>query len=84
MLHWYCKATYNLGQFFFLKRHTIWDGGSSFFFFFLRQIGNIHVFVLKPLYLASILSLWKSCQTRVKMVGRQTKHWLNTFLLVRN
>jgi len=29
MLHWYCKATYNLGQFFFfLKRHTIWDGGS--------------------------------------------------------
>jgi len=29
MLHWYCKATYNLGQFFFsLKRHTIWDEGS--------------------------------------------------------
>jgi len=24
----YCKATYNLGQFFFLKRHTIWDGES--------------------------------------------------------
>ena len=29
MLHWYCKATYNLRQFFFLKRHTIWDGGST-------------------------------------------------------
>ena len=28
MLHWYCKATYNLGQIFSLKRHTIWDGGS--------------------------------------------------------
>jgi len=28
MLHWYCKATYNLGQIFFPKRHTIWDGGS--------------------------------------------------------
>jgi len=23
MLYWYCKTTYNLGQFFSLKRHTI-------------------------------------------------------------
>jgi len=28
MLHWYYKAIYNLGQFFSLKRHTIWNGGS--------------------------------------------------------
>jgi len=28
MIHWYCKATYNLGQFFSSKRHTIWDEGN--------------------------------------------------------
>jgi len=38
MLHWYCKATYNLGQFFSLKRQTVWDGGSTK----KGQFGNIN------------------------------------------
>jgi len=37
-MHWYCKTTYNLGQIFFLKRHTIWDGG-NIIFHFVKLIG---------------------------------------------
>jgi len=33
MLHWYYKTTYNLGQIFSLKRHTIWDGESIIYKF---------------------------------------------------
>ena len=52
MLYWYCKTTYNLRQFFSLKRHTIWDGGSDMiglkeFFWFKNLSVTICVFNYK-------------------------------------